>query len=199
MFKKLFNSRKLALVQVFFLLILMAIPLIEMRQQAILNARLEPKPYFSQSTLTAKIHLTNKGDRRAEILQAYLARYNSPLQAHAADFIEAADTYNMDWKLVPAIAGVESTFGKHIPGGYNGWGWGVYGNQALGFKSWRHGIFTVAEGLKKNYIDKGLTTPIAMNRIYASSPTWGTKVNYFLNDIVVYFKCKKLKFFDFKH
>ncbi len=89
----------------------------------------------------------------------------------------------MDWKLVPAIAGVESTFGKFTPGGYNGWGWGVYGTQALYFNSWRDGIFTVSKGLKENYINNGLTDPYSMNRIYAASPVWGSKVAYFMNDI----------------
>lgn len=128
-------------------------------------------------------------DERAKILQAYFIKYNSPLQYHAQDFIDAADANQMDWKLVPSIAGVESTFGKFIPGGhgaytsYNAWGWGVYGTQSLGFKSWRDGIFTVSTGLKKDYINKGLTDPYAMNKVYAASPVWGQKVSYFLADL----------------
>lgn len=122
-------------------------------------------------------------DPRTKILAAYFNKYNSPLEPEAPHFIEAADTYGVDWKLVPSIAGVESTFGKRIPGGYNAWGWGVYGDQALGFGSWRDGIFTVTGGLKQNYIDKGLTEPLAMNRVYAASPTWGVRVNYFMNDL----------------
>lgn len=122
-------------------------------------------------------------DIETEILASYLARFNSPLQYHAQDFVDASKTYNVDWKLVPAIAGVESTFGKFIPGGYNAWGWGVYGNQAVYFTSWRDGIFTVTKGLKENYIDKGLTNPYAMNTIYAESPFWGGKVSYFLADL----------------
>lgn len=127
-------------------------------------------------------------DSRAIILKDYLAKYNSPLVDQAQVFVEAADHYGVDWKLVPSIAGVESTFGKFTPGNYaypsyNAWGWGVYGTQSLGFNSWRHGIFTVTEGLKKNYINKGLTDPYAMNRIYASSPTWGSKVTYFMGDL----------------
>lgn len=122
-------------------------------------------------------------DGRAEILSLYLAKYDSPLQYHAQDFVDAAQTYNLDWKLVAAIAGVESTFGKFIPGGYNGWGWGVYGNQAIFFNSWKEGIFTVSKGLRENYLDKGLTDPYSINRRYAASPTWGRKVAYFMNDL----------------
>ncbi len=148
--------------------------------------------FFSQSTLvfakerpvtySEKIE-AKVMDERVLILQAYLRKYNSPLVNNANDFVEAADTYNLNWKLVAAISGVESTFGKHIPGGYNAWGWGVYGDQALGFNSWRHGIFTVSEGLRKNYINKGYITPYEMNRIYAASPRWGGNVAYFLADM----------------
>ena len=122
-------------------------------------------------------------DTRIQILSDYLSEYASPLQYHASDFVEAADRYGVDWKLVPSIAGVESTFGKHIPGGYNAWGWGVYGTQTIYFKSWRDGIFTVTEGLKKNYIDRGLTNPLRMNRMYAASPSWGWRVDYFMKDM----------------
>lgn len=126
---------------------------------------------------------SKKLEPKAEMLAAYLASFNSPLQYHAQDFIDAARVYNLDWKLVASIAGVESTFGKFTPGGYNGWGWGVYGTQAIYFTSWREGIFTVSKGLKENYINKGLTEPYAMNRIYAASPHWGAKVSYFMNDL----------------
>lgn len=122
-------------------------------------------------------------DPRAVILRDYFAQYDSPLQYHAQDFIDAADTYHVDWKLVPAIAGTESTFGKFTPGGYNGWGWGVYGDQAIYFSSWRDAIFTVTKGIKENYIDKGLTDPYSMNFVYAASPYWGAHVDYFLHDI----------------
>jgi hypothetical protein len=122
-------------------------------------------------------------DKRAVILKDYLASKNSPMQYHAQDFIDAADYYQVDWKLVPAIAGVESNFGKYTPGGFNGWGWGVYGDQAILFSNWRAGIFTVTKGLKEDYIARGLTDPYSMNKRYASSPTWGMKVSYFLADI----------------
>src|SRR3989344_1375308 len=94
-------------------------------------------------------------DNRAKILADYFASYNSPLEYHAQDFIDASDKHGVDWKLVPAISGVESTFGKHSYS-FNGWGWGIYGDSALGFNSWKEGIYTVTEGLKQNYIDKGL-------------------------------------------
>lgn len=147
-------------------------------QGKIKTAKIKQAQVSEDSSIEVK-----KMDSRAVILQAYLEQHNSPLKYHSQDFIEAADKYNLDWKLVASIAGVESTFGKFIPGGYNAWGWGVYGNQALYFNSWRDGIFTVSEGLRKGYLNKGLTDPYTINQVYAASPTWGSKVTYFLNDI----------------
>jgi len=143
---------------------------------------------FAQKTVeekeaTSSPVVAKKLDYKASILAEYLASYNSPLQYHAQDFIDASETFNLDWKMVPAIAGVESTFGKQIPGGYNAWGWGVYGSQAIYFQSWRDGIFTVAKGLRENYLNKGLDNPYSINRIYASSPVWGSKVTYFMQDL----------------
>lgn len=132
---------------------------------------------------TSEIITAKKLDNKAKILSKYLASYNSPMQYHAQDFIDASETYGLDWKLLPSIAGVESTFGKQIPGGFNAWGWGVYGNQAIYFNSWRDGMFTIAKGLRKNYLNKGLTDPYAINRIYAASPFWGRNVSYFMADL----------------
>lgn len=134
------------------------------------------------NTQTSQIEV-KKIDRQAKILAQYLAKFDSPLQNHAQDFIDAANTYQLDWKLLPAIAGVESTFGKQIPGGFNAWGWGVYGTQAVYFSSWRDGIFTIAKGLRENYFNKGLTDPFSINRAYAASPFWGGKVAYFMQDL----------------
>lgn len=127
---------------------------------------------------------TKKLDKEAQVLASYLSKYNSPMQYHAQDFIDASKKYGLDWKMLPSIAGVESTFGKKIPGGYNAYGWAIYNSSSrFGFKSWRDGMFVVAKGLKENYINKGLTDPYLMNRVYAASPAWGTKVTYFMNDL----------------
>lgn len=126
-----------------------------------------------------------QADTRVMALTSYFEKYNSPLRDEAENFVEAADKYNLDWKLVAAISGVESTFGKFTPApkSYNAWGWGVYGNQALYFTSWKDGIYTVSKGLRTNYLDKGLTNPYTINRVYAASPAWGYHVSYFLADI----------------
>lgn len=128
-------------------------------------------------------------DDRANRLKAYLAAHDSPLENYAAHFVAEADRLNLDWKLVAAIAGVESTFGKHIPtGSYNGWGWGVFtgASDGIHFNGWKDGITQVSEGLRFNYVDRGAKTVDQIGRIYAASPAWGWKVKFFLNDIELF-------------
>ncbi len=132
--------------------------------------------------------LAMKLDPEAKVLAKYLADFDSPLQFYAQDLVDAAKAYGLDWKMLPAIAGVESTFGKNMPGGYNAWGWGVYGNQAVYFGSWREAIFTIAKSLREDYLDKGLTEPYSISRAYATSPYWGGKVSYFMNELESYAK-----------
>lgn len=125
-------------------------------------------------------------DSRITKLEAFLTAYNSPLAADAGHFVKEADRLGLDWRLVAAICGVESTFGKHIPANsYNGWGWGVFTgtNDGVHFSSWKDGITQVSEGLKYRYIDKGATSIDAMGKIYAASPTWSMKVKFFIEKI----------------
>jgi hypothetical protein len=126
-------------------------------------------------------------DTRVARLRMFLESYNSPLSAEAATFVAEADKYNLDWKLVAAIAGVESTFGKQIPpGSYNGWGWGVFtGTQSgVNFKDWAEGIAVVSEGLRKNYIDRGAITIYEMGWIYAANgDSWSSHVRYFVDKL----------------
>ena len=125
-------------------------------------------------------------DERIDTLRAYLLKHNSPLTDEASHFITEADRFGLDWKLVAAIAGTESTFGKHVPAGsYNAWGWGIpTGAQSgIAFESWKQGITTVSKGLKDRYINRGATSIEGIGRIYAASPRWPGNVRFFLNQI----------------
>jgi hypothetical protein len=124
-------------------------------------------------------------DNRVKILANYLKQYDSPLAPYAADFVATADKYNLDWKLVAAISGVESTFGKEIPNdSYNAWGWGVYGNNVIDFKSWQDGIDTVSQGLRQRYMDQwGGQDIYQIGAMYAASPAWAGHVQLYLDNI----------------
>ena len=137
--------------------------------------------------------IDNEPDNRTKLLEEFLKQYDSPLTPHAEDFVKYADKYDLDWKLVASISGLESTFGKAIPyDSYNGWGWGIYGDNMIRFSSWTEGIKTVSQGLRTNYINKlGSENVYEIGRLYAASPTWADRVTYFMEKIEE-FKNQKL-------
>jgi hypothetical protein len=125
-------------------------------------------------------------DNRTKRLETFLERYNSPVSGYAHVFIEEADKNNLDWKFVASIAGLESTFCQHIPSGsYNCWGWGIpTGAQSgIAFDTFAHGVATVSEGLRQNYLNKGLITVEQIGRVYAASPTWANRVRFFMDQL----------------
>ena len=130
-----------------------------------------------------------KDDIRVKKLTAFLAKHNSPLTDQAPVFVATADKYGMKdrWAMIAAIAGVESTFGKFIPkNSYNAWGWGIPtgARSGIGFDNWEDGIETVTKGLKEKYVDRGLTTPEKIMRVYAPpSHTWASNVKFFMAKI----------------
>lgn len=94
-------------------------------------------------------------DNRAAILRAYLNQYNSPLADKADIFVAEADKYNLDYRLLPSIAGVESWFGTRYPRNtYNGWGYGIYGTHTRYFNSWDDAIHTISKDLREKYMDQ---------------------------------------------
>ena len=121
-------------------------------------------------------------DNRVEKLTLFLEKYDSPLVPYAETFVFMADKYQIDWKLLPAITGVESTFGKQIPfNSYNAYGWN---NGNYRFQSWEDSIEIVSKALKEKYYNRGLDNPYKIGRVYAPpSPFWGNRVNNFMKMI----------------
>lgn len=151
-----------------------------------------PQPTYAQGNSTVSSSTTQNPnlkqiglDTRVKILRSYLKQNDSPLAPYADEFVRTADKYNLDWKLVAAISGVESTFGNAIPPySYNAWGWGVYGDNVIKFKSWNEGIETISQGLREKYIDQwGGEDIYQIGAIYASSSAWPGHVEYYMNQI----------------
>ncbi len=143
------------------------------------------KAYAQEADSSASLKTeasTPSYDFRVENLRNFFNKFNSPLAPYAQDFVNYADINGLDYRLVPSISGVESTFGKQIPyESYNAYGW-VNGD--YNFKSWPDSINIVSTTLKNNYIDKGASTIMQIARRYAPpSTTWGSHVTYFVGKI----------------
>jgi len=136
-----------------------------------------------------------KIDERTKKLTRFFEKKGSPLREESTSFIKAADKYDIDWRLLPAIACKESGCGKVIPWNhcenkpsYNPFGWGVYGTNAIYFKAWQDGIEEVSKNLKENYYNNGLNTPELIEPIYTppsmlKGRSWSRGVNYLILEI----------------
>jgi len=51
-------------------------------------------------------------DARLKRLQKFFGKADCPAQKYSQEFIQAADTYDLDWRLLPSISFIESTGGK---------------------------------------------------------------------------------------
>lgn len=125
-------------------------------------------------------------DIRVANLKYFFRKYDSVLYDKAEFIVKMADQYKLDYRLIPAIAMQESGLCKHIyEGSHNCWGWGIYGDKVTRFDSYEEAVETISRGLKKNYIDKGLTTPEDIMRKYTppSTGSWAFGVNFFLKII----------------
>lgn len=107
-------------------------------------------------------------------------RGNAPLAEYSNKFVEIANKYGLDYRLLPAIATVESSGGKSNFRSYNAWGWG-----SKGFSSFEEGIEVVGRGLKTGYIDKGRDTVEEIAPVYCppNYKNWARSVNQFMLEI----------------
>ncbi len=139
--------------------------------------------YVAEQSARLKVNKNGSDpDYRIYKLKNFFKAHNSPLVDYSQNMIQSADKYGLDWRFVPAITGVESTFGKNIPlNSYNAYGWA---NGAYYFNSWEESIEVVSKTLKEKYIDRGAVSINQIARRYAPpSKTWAWKVQYFMNKI----------------
>lgn len=124
-------------------------------------------------------------DDRIGILRKFLEGYDSPMATESAKFITIADKYDLDWRFLPAITGVESTFGNHVAKDtYNPFGWG---GGYLKFASWAEAIETVGRELSERGKKAGLeiSNPEDWARSYCppNYQNWARGVHYFMNEL----------------
>lgn len=136
--------------------------------------------YVAGASATLAYRKVEKLDLRAKRLTTFLSKYNSPLTVYAGEIVSLADEYHIDYRLVVAISGVESTFCKAIPyNSYNCWGWK---NGKHAFRSYPDALEKVTKTLSLHYYNRGFDTPEAIGPIYAPpTPDWAWKVRFFMN------------------
>lgn len=125
-------------------------------------------------------------DARPIIVEKYLKKHNSPLLPYAQQLLAAAEKYNVDYRLIVAIAQCESNLCKKAPpDSHNCWG---FENGKTKFSSWEEAFDSVAKTLRKHYLDQGLTTPEQIMPKYAPPSVekggpWAKCVNQFIEEL----------------
>ncbi len=143
------------------------------------SVKIVPAEVFKSKEELEKL---NEDKLKAQKIETYFRvnRGNAPLADYAEKFVEVANKYDLDYRLLPAIATVESGGGKSNFRSYNAWGWG---NRS--FRSFEEGIETVGRGLKTGYIDKGRDTVDEIAPVYCppNASNWVRSVNQFMIEI----------------
>lgn len=123
---------------------------------------------------------------RVESIERFLENYGSPLAPYAQFIVNTSDSYDIDHRLIPAIAMQESNLCKKAPSNsYNCWGYGIYGGKILTFANYQEAIQSVAKGLAQNYKAAGLVTPLEIMSKYTPSNTgdWAAAVEHFMEQL----------------
>lgn len=141
------------------------------------------------------VDIPAKVDPRKAKLYNFFAHYNAPVGLNIDDFLETADKYNLDYRLLPAIAGSESTFGRHTPScaDFNPFGW-TSTTSPCGF--WRFATFgeairfvgeKIATGTYyTTYQRTGKISDLAISYNPGGTEEWTYKVTRFMEEIDEY-------------
>ena len=136
-----------------------------------------------------------KVDPRKEKLYNFFAHYNALVGINIDEFIETADRYNLDYRLLPAIAGSESTFGRYTPScaDFNPFGWTSTTSPChfWRFKSFSEAIGFVGEKISTNpsyskYQKTGRIEDLAISYNPGGTEEWTKKVTGFMREIEDY-------------
>lgn len=125
-------------------------------------------------------------DARPVIIEKYLQKHKSPLRPYADQLFQASEKYQVDYRLIVAIAQCESNLCKKAPpGSFNCWG---FENGETRFLSWEQAFNQVAKTLRERYLDQGLTTPEEIMPKYAPPSVakggpWARCVNQFMEEL----------------
>jgi len=144
-----------------------------------------------QPVYLSSVKQTNPNLNEIRRIQTFLREHSSPLQENAKDFVMAEKTYKVPAKLLVAIAGVESGFGKNPPSCafYNPFGYSSSTSPCgwWRFQNYHDAIYKVAQTISTDRAYQGYQRTgsiLELAEVYTAVPEdWTEKVNWFMNQI----------------
>jgi hypothetical protein len=133
-------------------------------------------------------------DARPFLLKLFIERYqpSSPFLTLTDYLVTTSDTYQIDFRLIPAIAMCESNLGTRIPShdSYNAWGIAVYTGQQKGkmFNDWQHAIDWTGKFIREKFYNRSITSLEEIGAIWAppsvaNNDSWARCVEGFMDKI----------------
>ena len=119
-----------------------------------------------------------RNDPRLESLKRFFQKAECPVLGYSREFLEAADRYHLDWRLLPSISYVESTGGKAAPHN-NLFGWD---SGRAEFSSFKASIFEVGYQLANSWLYRNKNTD-AILATYNPSADYRQKVAWVMRQI----------------
>lgn len=118
------------------------------------------------------------GDQRHVKLETFFQSFGCPAPFHVKEYLGAADTYAIDYRLLPAISVLESTCGLYQRQN-NRWGWA---SARKGFSSFRAGLEYIAHQLANGRYYKNKTLGEKV-RMYNPSPQYARQLEKLMRKI----------------
>lgn len=128
----------------------------------------------------------------ADTIDEFLRGKGSPLEGYGDSFVWYGELYDVDPRLIVAIAGAESSFGTRVgcrdskgvfhANSYNAWNWFYQGGCPSPMSSWDEGIRRVTKGIGGSlYFGAGRNTIQKIAEIYTETERehWIRNVTYF--------------------
>jgi len=115
--------------------------------------------------------IRKKFDLREAILRKFFKENNCPAERYAGVFVSEADSHQLDWRLLPSLAVIETGGGRTAPHN-NLFGWA---NGKTRFDSISEAIHTVAAALSFGSAYKGKDT-FGKLKVYNHHVEYGSKV-----------------------
>ena len=117
-------------------------------------------------------------DNRNERLETFFRSFGCPTPYYVNEYLAAADTFAIDYRLLPAISVLESTCGIHQRRN-NRWGWD---SARKGFVSFRAGLEYIARQLSEGryYKNKTLEEKVHM---YNPRPQYARQLDSLMRKI----------------
>ena len=117
-------------------------------------------------------------DKRHERLETFFQSFGCPAPYHAREYVGAADSNAIDYRLLPAISVLESTCGIYQRKN-NRWGWA---SARKGFASFRAGLEYIAHQLAEGRYYKNKTLEEKVHT-YNPSPQYARLVDKLMHKI----------------